>query len=151
MLMTEDIKITDLLMDIPTVLCRNMSQQFVSTILKDIKSDFSQHHFMVLKLLNEKGELYVTEIVKLLSITKPQMTTSIDKLINLEYVTRENDKTDRRKIYLTITKSGKETTNRIIKIIENKINENLIHLSNEEVTQLKNGLKVFHKFCSNCK
>ncbi len=146
--MTEKAKITDLLMDIPTVLCRNMSQQFVSTVLKDIKCDFSQHYFMILKLLSEKGKLYVTEIVELLSITKPQMTASVDKLISLDYVIRENDKKDRRKIYLTLTKSGIEITNRITKKINNRINENLIHLSDKEINQLKDGLEVLYKFCS---
>lgn len=149
--MTENSKTINLLMDIPTVLCRNMNQQFVSKILKDIKSDFSQHHFMILKLLNEKGKLYVTEIVEFLKITKPQMTASVDKLIRLNYVIRENDKKDRRKIYLTITKSGIEITNRIIKKINNLINENLTYLSDKEVNQLEKGLDVLYRFCLTCK
>ena len=149
--MTKNDEIVDLLMDIPTVLCRNMNQQFVNSILKDIESDFSQHHFMILKLLNEKDKLYITEIVKLLGITKPQMTASADKLISLNYIHRDDDKKDRRKKYLTITKSGIEITNSIIKKINTLINENLIHLSDKEINQLKNGLKVLYNFCTTCK
>ena len=149
--MTKNDEIIDLLMDIPTVLCRNMNQQFVNSILKDIESGFSQHHFMILKLLNEKDKLYITEIVKLLGITKPQMTASVDKLISLNYILRDDDKKDRRKKYLTITKSGIEITNSIIKKINTLINENLIHLSDKEINQLKNGLKVLYKFCTTCK
>ena len=103
-------EIKRLLINIPTKFCRNMNQKFVNTILKDITNDFSKHHFMILKLLSENEHLYVTEIVDTLSITKPQMTASADKLIKLGYVDRQYDIEDRRKIYLSITNQGKEIT-----------------------------------------
>ncbi|MCF6182169.1 MarR family transcriptional regulator [Lutibacter sp.] len=146
--MKENIEISNLLMDIPTVLCRNISQRFVSTILKEIKSEFSKHHFMILKLLSENKKLYITEIVQTLGITKPQMTVSIDKLISLGFVVRKNDIKDRRKIYLKITKSGRKINNTIKQEINSKINENLIQFSESEIDQLENGLKILYKFCT---
>ena len=140
--------IEKLILDIPTKLCRNMSQRFVNAILKDITTDFSQHHFMILKELNEKKLLYVTEIVDLLSITKSQMTASVDKLLSLGYVERKNDSKDRRKIYLSITKEGIDITSKIKKNIEFQLNKNLKKLSPEELNNLENGLKVLYKFCS---
>lgn len=135
-------------MDVPVMLCRNMNQRFINSFLKDIKSDFSQHHFMIMKLLEENERLYVTEIVENLSITKSQMTASADKLIKLGYIERKNDEEDRRKIYLSITKSGIEMTNVIKNSINKKIKENLVNLSEEEQEELEKGLKILFKFCS---
>ena len=140
--------IEKLIMDIPTKLCRNMNQRFVNAILKDITTDFSQHHFVILKELDERNLLYVTELVDMLSITKSQMTASVDKLISLGYVERRNDSKDRRKIYLSITKEGIEITSKIKKNIEFQLKKNLEKLSPEELNNLESGLKVLYKFCS---
>ena len=143
-------EIKRLLIDIPTKFCRNMNQKFVNTILKDITNDFSKHHFMILKLLYENEHLYVTEIVDILSITKPQMTASADKLIKLDYVDRKHDINDRRKIHLSITDRGKEITDQINNNIDLQVDGILNKLSKEEIKDLAVGLKVLHKFCSLC-
>jgi len=85
-----------------------MSNEFVNTILKDLKINFTQHHFMILKLVGENKRLFVTEIVDILSITKSQMTALVDKLIRLGYISRTNDIDDRRKIYLSLSDEGGE-------------------------------------------
>ena len=141
-------RIKDLLMDIPTKLCRNMNQRFVNAILKDVKSDFSQHHFMILKLLNEGKKLYVTEIVNVLGITKPQMTASADKLLSLGYIKRIHKSKDRRKIYLSITDEGIDMTNKINSHMDVQINKNLVNLSKDELKSLEDGLEILFKFCS---
>lgn len=141
-------EVVNMLMDIPTKLCRNMNQRFINSFLKEIKSDFSHHHFMILKLLEENRLLYVAEVVADLSITKPQMTASADKLIQLGYIERKYDVDDRRKIYLSITESGIEITNRIKRNINVHINNNLVNLSEKEQIELENGLKILFKFCS---
>ena len=144
-----DKEIVTMLIDIPSKLCRNMNQRFINSFLKDIERNLSQHHFMILKLLQENNnKLYVTEIVDELSITKPQMTASADKLISLGYIKREYDKTDRRKIYLKITKAGIDLTNKIKNNIDVQINKNLVNLNKEELADLKNGLRILFKFCS---
>lgn len=137
-----------LIIDIPTKLCRNMNQRFVNAILRDITTDFSQHHFVILKELDEKKRLYVTELVDMLSITKSQMTASVDKLLGLGYVERKNDIEDRRKIYLSLTKKGIEIVSKIKKNIDLQLKNNLKNLSPEELNNMENGLKVLYKFCS---
>lgn len=135
-------------MDIPTLLCRNMSQRFVNNILKDLKSDISQHHFMILKLLSDKEQLYVSEIAGALSITKSQMTASVDKLLDLGFVERMHAQEDRRKIFLIRTQKGTEFTNAINQRIDAMVHENLANLSKEEMVHLEKGLEVLYKFCS---
>ena len=61
---------------------------------------------MILRLLKNSNQVYITEIVDQLSITKSQMTATIDKLSKLGYVKREQNKNDRRKILIQLTKRG---------------------------------------------
>ena len=143
-------EIKRLLLDIPIKLCRNMNNEFIKPILKDLKIDFSLQHFMILKLLQDNKHLYVTEFADRLGITKSQMTALVDKLITMGYVNRINDIDDRRKIYLSVTKNGAEITSNINQSIDNQINNQLIKLTQEELEALGNGLMILQKLCFNC-
>ena len=148
MIMVVNETMVDYLMDIPTKLCRNMSYRFISSCLKSVDPEISQHHFMILKLLQEEKQLYVTAIVEELSITKPQMTASADKLIQKGYIKRGEDTKDRRKIVLSITPKGEEISNAIRASIEVKIQNNLAQLTEDEQERLADGLGVLFKFCT---
>jgi len=143
-------RIEEMLMVIPTKMCRNMDQRFVNLILKDISRELAKHHFMVLKMLQEKEKYYVTEIVQMLGITKSQMTASVDKLLKLGYVERWTDTSDRRKIYVSITKDGNKITEKINNSIKERFHEDIKVLSQNELNDLEKGLKVLQKFCSAC-
>jgi len=143
-------RIEEMLMIIPTKMCRNMDQRFVNVILKDISKDIAKHHFMILKMLQEKDKFYVTEIVQMLGITKSQMTASVDKLLKLGYVDRFADTQDRRKIYVSITKEGNKITKQIYTRIKERFDEDVQILSQEELNKLEQGLVVLKKFCSQC-
>ncbi len=139
-----------LLMDIPTKICRNLNNEFVKSIIKNLEVDFSHQHFAVLKLLEENQHLYITEFVDMLSITKPQMTALIEKLIKMGYVNRTNDHNDRRKIYITLTEKGSLITSKINKAVDNHIDTFLFQLSQNELETLENGLIILQKLCPNC-
>ena len=143
-------EIKKLLLDIPIKLCRNMNNEFIKSILKDLKINFSLQHYMILKLLEENKHLYVTEFADRLGITKSQMTALVDKLIKMGYVNRINDISDRRKIYIAVTKNGEKITSIINKSVDNQINNHLIRLTQKESEALKNGLLILQKLCSNC-
>lgn len=142
-------EVKTLIMNIPTKICRNLNKEFVVSIIKDLEVDISQHHFMVLRLLEEEKQLYVTEFVDRLSITKPQMTSLIDQLIKMGYVNRTNDTDDRRKIYISLTAKGSEITTKINEAIDMHINSFLFNLTQEELITLKNGLIILQKLCPN--
>ena len=127
-----------------------MNNEFIKSILKDLKIDFSLQHYMILKLLEENKRLYVTEFADRLDITKSQMTALVDKLIEMGYVKRINDIEDRRKIYLSATNNGAIITSTINKSIDNQINNHLIRLTQEELKALENGLLILQKLCFNC-
>ena len=142
---TKEIK--KLLIDIPTRICRSLSQKFISTILKDLPVSLSQHHLAILNLLDDNKSLIISEFVETLNITKPQMTASADKLVELGFISRKNDDKDRRKIFLTITKKGTEIISDINQNIDIEIDKNLAELSESELLKLSEGLKVLQKLC----
>ncbi len=141
-------RIEELLLLIPTKMCRKMDTKFINVILKDISSELAKHHFMILRVLQEKDKFYVTEIVKKLGITKSQMTASVDKLIKLDFIERGADPKDRRKIYITLTKSGMDITDKINRRLKKCLEKDIEVLCKEELDDLEKGLMVLAKFCS---
>ena len=121
-----------------------MDQKFITVILKDM----AKHHFMILRILQEKDRFFVTEIVKRLGITKSQMTASIDKLLQFEYIERFADAKDRRKIYIAITEKGEEVTQVIINRIKQCLQKDIEKLSSENLDKLEDALSVLVNFCS---
>lgn len=143
-------ELKNLLMDIPTKICRNLNNEFVKSILKNLEFNFSHQHFAILKLLEGNKHFFITEFVDILSITKPQMTALIEKLIQMGYVIRTTDENDRRKIYISATEKGKLATEKINKAVDNHIDKFLIGLSQKELETLENGLIILQKLCPNC-
>ncbi len=141
-------KIEELLMIIPSQICRNMNKNFVNLILKDFSKDIAKHHFMILKIIKEHKKLYITEIVQNLGITKSQMTNSVDKLLKLGYLERHSDLKDRRKSFLSLTEEGLSKTEKIIFQIKKNIAKDMKVLSQKELNDLEKGLEVLNKFCS---
>lgn len=144
-------KLTDLIIDIPMKLCRNMNKKFVNTTLTEIEVNISQHHIMVLKLLDENSSMCVSEIVEKLSIPKSQMTATIDKLVEMNYVDRYNDNSDRRKVMLKITKNGKLITHKTIRLLNERIEKHIKQLKESEYSKLVDGIELLFKFCEKYK
>lgn len=144
-----NIALKKLLMNIPNKLCRNMNNEFVKSILIDLEIDISQQHYMILKLLERDKHLYISEFFDTLSITKPQMTPLLDKLIIMGYVNRTNDVDDKRRVYISITKEG-EKTYKISNAINNQLDNRLTILSQRELQTLENGMIILQKLCFNC-
>jgi len=139
-----------MLVDIPTKLCRTMSLTIINGILSGFPGGFSKNHLTIVRLLDENGRMYITEMVDVIGITKPQMTATIDKLIKMSLVKRVYDKNDRRKIFLYLTPEGKKTAAEINQNIDVVVNRLLSDFSEDEISELAVGLKAFNKICSIC-
>ena len=62
------------------------------------------NHFGTLICLGNNGTQTIGELSSKLKISKQQMSPIIDKLHKSGYITREQDKTDRRSVNISITK-----------------------------------------------
>lgn len=136
--------------DIPTKLCRTMSLTIINGIITDFPDGFSKNHLIVIRLLDENGRMYITEIVDIVGITKPQMTATADKLIKMGLVTRENDNYDRRKIFLSLTPEGAQWVAKVNQNIDIIVDELLSDFTEKEIGELVLGLKAFNKIFTIC-
>jgi DNA-binding MarR family transcriptional regulator len=123
------------------MLKREIDRDVVNVALKEKGADFALHHLLIMYLLEESGERYITEIAENMGIAKAQMTQSIDKLVKLGLVKRQADSQDRRKINITLRQEGKQTLNKINLIIEQKMKDKLATLTQAELEKLSDSLQ----------
>lgn len=141
-------EVKKLLVEVPARICRNMNRNFINSILRQLPVELSHHNYAILMLLAENDSLIISDIVESLSITKPQMTASVDRLAELGYIGREVKKGDRRKVSLSITGMGRGIISEINGVIDSRIDAILEELSPDDVAALERGLKVLQNVCS---
>ena len=90
-------------------------------------------YYQVLGILKKRGELPMSEIGRRVHISKSNMTSLIDKLVEEELVERLPDKNDRRVINIVITNKGKGLLINWRKYSNNEIRKNLSVLSDEDL------------------
>ena len=72
------------------------------------QKDLPHSYFHVLKVLKTRGPLPMSEIGRRVCISKSNMTSLIDKLVENGLAERMPDKNDRRVINIAITKKGND-------------------------------------------
>jgi DNA-binding MarR family transcriptional regulator len=94
--------------------------EFINTLelsLKDLqekvgsRSGFARltiHQFQYIDAIYELGEPTVTELAARLNITKASVTTGVNKLVSLGYVTKTQSSTDRRVYHVSLTTAGRQ-------------------------------------------
>ena len=97
-------------------------------------------HFLLMTLRNN-GKLSMSEIGKLLSMPKPNVTALVDKLIIDKLIERLPDKEDRRIINIQLTKKGNKLIEAKKKSIHEHIKQKLMILSEKELLQLSTSLQ----------
>lgn len=93
-------------------------------------------HYQILGLLEHYNHLPISEIGKRLLISRPNMTSHIDKLVSDGMVRRIPDNSDRRVIKIGITQEGLNYIKESRKWVNDNIRENLSALSPEELLEM---------------
>lgn len=114
---------------------------FINYIFSFLDEGFSKG-LGVLMVLDKYGPMPISRIGSIISVQKSNMTPIIDYLENLNYVKRTSSNEDRRKIYVEITKTGKEYLEKKMDIIDNLIKEKCSILSKEEIKQGVEAVKT---------
>ena len=86
----------------------------------------------VLGSLKRNGILSMSDIGKCLSMPKPHVTVIVDRLIEEEFVERQNDPKDRRIINIILTEKGRSFFEEIKESISENLKEKLRMLSEED-------------------
>ena len=103
---------------------------------------------LLLMTLRKNGMLSMTEIGKLLSMPKPNVTALVDKLIMDKLIERLPDKQDRRIIHIQLTKTGNKFIETMKDSLRNNMKEKLLVLSDKELLQLSASLQNVKKILS---
>ncbi len=93
-------------------------------------------YYHILKVLKKRGELPMSEIGRLVYISKSNMTSLIDKLVENRLAERLPDEKDRRVINIALTDKGKDLLRDWRKHSNNEIKMNLSTLSDEDLEKL---------------
>ena len=99
------------------------------------------HHLAILTMLEQDGPLSASEIAVKLSLSKPQMTKFIDGLVAEKAVIREDDPNDRRRVLITLTKTGISILADYRKMLRENLLKKLNTLTPEQVSSLTNALE----------
>ena len=100
------------------------------------KTSITPGGMFVLGRLKRHGVLSMSEIGKYLSMPKPHITVIVDKLIEEEYVIRQNDPNDRRIINISLTEKGLKDFEILKEAISETLKSKLVLLSELEQEQL---------------
>jgi len=109
---------------------------------KKLKHNFMPHsYYHVLKVLKKRGELPMSEIGRKVYISKSNMTSLIDKLVENGLAERLPDKNDRRVINIALTAKGDDLLDKWRKNSNNEIKNNLSILSDEDLEKFYESIK----------
>jgi DNA-binding MarR family transcriptional regulator len=98
------------------------------------------HHLAILTMLTQNGSASSTDIARKLSLTKPQITQFIDRLVEEQAVTRAGDPEDRRRVLISITPSGRSILSKYLAIVRDSMRKKLAKLNPEEIENLSRAL-----------
>ena len=108
------------------------------------KNKMPHSYYHVLKVLSKRGELPMSEIGRRVCISKSNMTSLIDKLVENGLAERLPDKNDRRVINIAITDKGKDMVGKWCRHSNKDIKTKLSSLSEEDQ-------KIFYESIENIK
>lgn len=98
-------------------------------------------HIKVMFQLCHKGASSVSGIAKRLSISKPNMTPIIDKLLSDGYVHRYNNPDDRRIIMVELTNKGEDFLKEQAQHMKNKLTDIISPLSDEDLDKFNESVQ----------
>lgn len=106
-------------------------------------------YYHVLKILDKHGNLPMSKIGRNVHISKSNMTSLIDKLVENGLAERLPDQNDRRVINISITPKGKDVLKNWRKNSNNEIKKSLSVLSEEDLetfyVSVENIKDILHK------
>jgi DNA-binding MarR family transcriptional regulator len=96
--------------------------------------------YRALGMLMKSGSLSMSELGKLLYISKPYMTSLADTLVESGWAERKNDPNDRRVIKITITNEGKKHLRRAFDVYRSDVKTLISGLETKDLQKMSAAL-----------
>lgn len=124
--------------------CKNSTREVLTD---EEMSKFSMNHFYYLESIYQLGTPTFSELSQKLSVTKPAVTTMVNKLEKQGYVAKTQSEQDKRVFYIHLTPKGQKIFTATQDIYQKFVGELKKHLSKEEIIQLESiTLKITEIF-----
>ncbi|MPM34574.1 putative HTH-type transcriptional regulator YusO [bioreactor metagenome] len=126
-----------------------LKKKLVKQDLYSEEMDLSPSHIHILLALEEMGSLSISELAKVVMVSKTNMTPLIQKLIDKNYVERTYDKKDRRYIYISLTEVGNEFLENHKALVINGLKGKISKLNEEELERISTSLEALKELLNN--
>jgi DNA-binding MarR family transcriptional regulator len=113
-----------------------LQQKLIKPFEQFAKSKISPLQFHVMFMLEEKGDLSMSQLSHELSTSKQQMTPIIDKLIECGFVEREHDKVDRRVVKINLSSPGRQFLEKQKVEVFDMLKKKIMNLADEDLSVL---------------
>ncbi|WP_294158375.1 MarR family winged helix-turn-helix transcriptional regulator [uncultured Selenomonas sp.] len=128
---------------------RTMSRSFIEMLVlihrkfyRGITTPVPLNQFAVLMVLRVEEPASPTAIGDILHISKQQMTSITEKLVDAGFLSRAVDPADRRRLLLSLTKRGVDILDHQNDIVKRKFIESLDDLTSEERDDLAHSIEM---------
>jgi DNA-binding MarR family transcriptional regulator len=123
------------------ILMKKVFKAVKSDISNLFKDQISNSELIILKMLSENSELKLSEISRILNVSKAHLTAVTDTLDQKLLIERNRSENDRRVVNLKITPYGLETIKKLDTLKTNYFINKFENFSIEELDTLTNMLE----------
>lgn len=110
-----------------------------------LSKGISRTHVNLLEIVKKNGPTTMTDLGKLLNVSKPNITILVDKLVKLELVKRIYDEKDRRVIFIELTGNGHDFLEKLRESMKTAFGKSVEKFSQDDLKLFKetiNNLKI---------
>ncbi|OPX92149.1 MAG: putative HTH-type transcriptional regulator YusO [Pelotomaculum sp. PtaB.Bin013] len=115
---------------------QHIARRLHAELAQNMVNGITMSQFVVLKKLNEKGRVTVSEVAEGLNVSLSAITALADRLHKAGLVDRCRDEQDRRLVWLTLTAEGENTVSTCRKARSKVVEKYLSKLPEEDVKHL---------------
>ncbi len=123
---------------------------FLLNLSKELANgNVSFPQYFLLGYLSQNGSASMTEIAQKMGHTTAAATGMVDRLENLDYISRRHATDDRRKVIVEITEKGESLVHRIREDMVKNVQKVMGHLTPSEQTSWLHIYRKIFTYCQN--
>lgn len=104
----------------------------------------------ILQLVEKKEEIGVNEVATNLQISHNTASEHVKRMVEKNFLIKERDKLDERRVLLHLTKSGKDVLHRNTSLDEEKLEQVMSQLADEEREIIEYAFKLLSERAKIC-
>lgn len=128
--------------------CFRTYHQFAQRNVRKAGYDITIDQWLILKSVGENPDITQNDISKIVFKDNASITRIIQLLVNAGYLNREAYATDRRRVNLTLTESGKKITEEVNEIAKSNRAAALNEVDQKTIDDMKLALQQIIKNCT---